>query len=709
MVVRVLPWLGAGFLACLIVGCAVAPYQIDVSENPRAYEATAAKEFDDWLKQVALNGQITVEGKDGVVFHVGETGFARAHGLGAETFKDEEWCIRSFGHDVVLTGGGRRGTLYAVSHFLEDQCNIRFWMDDETDVPTAKPLSFGALDRRGRPFFRRRVVFRADGADPRTAVRCRLNGNGNTTIPPAWGGEGYTHGGVYHGHVWDRYLPFKKYGKEHPEWYSLKDGKRIGGQHAGQLCLTCPGLADVFSEKVEAFVRKDVEKAEKTDVDRPLLYALSPNDNHHYCTCGTCRTEIEKYGMSGYVLRFQNAVAERIHRKYPHVRFAVSAYHETEEVPKGGVAPRSDMVVKIANTRGNLNTSPREGENAVMQKLLRDWGALVDEINVHEYARTFSFQTSGHPLPSEFSIVDRLRYYGENKVTGGLFELEGAEWSDMYELKYYLLRRAFEDPSVDSDALIREFMDRFYGAAGADVLAMRRYLEQVRRASGAFVVYSPNISDFDCFTVEVLTKAGKMLDEAERKVANDGTRLSRVKRARTSIDRLMNLRRRFSTFSDPEPGVSAVPFLDFPVDRTMWCPYPGSDTKFAKDAEAIKGLSVRVEADGKLRDQYGFPFKAGFRADKLKKAISNITIDRANGRGYQWYELGEITVPEGDLLVWMTRMWTIQFKLLSPELVGKKCRVRLHMKLMGPAFQPGEKGESRIDIDRLVFIPEGKL
>ena len=50
----------------------------------------------------ALNdGQVTVEGEDGVVFHVGDTDFARAHGLSSAALKDEEWVVRSFGRDVV--------------------------------------------------------------------------------------------------------------------------------------------------------------------------------------------------------------------------------------------------------------------------------------------------------------------------------------------------------------------------------------------------------------------------------------------------------------------------------------------------------------------------------------------------------------------------------------------------------------------------------
>ena len=208
----------ATFLSLSWCLCNVAdahPFSVKLSSSPEIWERTAAEELDAYLKRVVLAGELSVDGC-AAVFHVGDTDFAKSKGLGSAAFADEEWCVRSFGGDVVLNGGGTRGALYAVYCFLEENCGVRWWMDGDEDVPEASRLSLPKLERRGKPFFAIRDIYRDSPADFRTAVRNRLNGSGRVAIPLAWGGD-VTCGSPHHCHVWDRYLPLEKYGKDHPE------------------------------------------------------------------------------------------------------------------------------------------------------------------------------------------------------------------------------------------------------------------------------------------------------------------------------------------------------------------------------------------------------------------------------------------------------------------------------------------------------------
>ena len=218
--------------AMLLVGCS-RQFKVCGPDEPKAWEKTAVAELNHYLELCSEDRNVKI-GRLPAVFHVGDTAFARAKGLVPDSFADEEWCVKSFGRDVVLVGGGTRGTLYAVYHFLEDDCGVRWWMDGDEDVPLAKPLKFDALDRRGKPFFLCRDIYRTRKSDPRTALRNRLNGNGDARIPAELGG-GFEYGPPYHCHTWDMYLPFAKYGKEHPEWYALVNGERKGGQSVAQM------------------------------------------------------------------------------------------------------------------------------------------------------------------------------------------------------------------------------------------------------------------------------------------------------------------------------------------------------------------------------------------------------------------------------------------------------------------------------------------
>ena len=155
-------------------------------DAPKPYEVTAAKELRTYLGKCVPSGKVTVGGAKDVVFHVGDTALARAKGLAAAEIDEDRWIIRSFGKDIVLVGGGSRGTLYAVSHFLEDFCDVRWWSDREEDVPVRDSLALSALDASGKPAFLYRSIHRSHSraeSDPRLAIRRRLNSNGLVPIP----------------------------------------------------------------------------------------------------------------------------------------------------------------------------------------------------------------------------------------------------------------------------------------------------------------------------------------------------------------------------------------------------------------------------------------------------------------------------------------------------------------------------------------------
>ena len=129
-----------------------APYEVTGPTAPKPHECTATNELCAYLaKRVA--GTLRVGGKEGIVFRVGDTELARKNGLLSTQLPPEKWVIRSFGNEVLLNGGGPRGALFAVYHFLEDCCGVRWWSEFEEDVPPAGPLDLPALDMQGQPAF----------------------------------------------------------------------------------------------------------------------------------------------------------------------------------------------------------------------------------------------------------------------------------------------------------------------------------------------------------------------------------------------------------------------------------------------------------------------------------------------------------------------------------------------------------------------------
>ena len=668
----------------------VRPFSVEALPDAKPWEKTAAQELRDYLGRVALDGKITVDGLGDVVFHVGDTEFAAGKGMSSANFQSEEWAIKSFGRDVVLNGGGTRGCLYAVYHFLEDFCDVRWWMDGDEDVPPAKPLALPALDSRGKPHFFYRDVYRSKKDDFRTAARNRLNGNGDSHISPDFGG-GEVFGPPYHCHTWRMHIPWAKYGKDHPEWFALVNGKRTGHKKT-QLCLSCPDLPAVMAARIEEQIAKGEAEARARGLPPPRLYDMSMNDGHGFCECAPCKASQEKYGISGDQLIFENKVAAMLAKKHPDLLFSVFAYYQGEAVPKNGVRAADNIVVKLCNTRQNMAAGIFEPDNKFMHDQVSAWRSYAKHLFIWEYSITFRKETAGFPFASEFYLGEKLRYYADNGVMGLLVEHERPEKNDFYELKYHILARFLENPYLDARAVTEDFMRRYYGAAAPHLMETRRYLDNIRRANSGFVTWFPNAFEFSFVDNDDCRKMAAMWDKAEAAVKDDAKRLARVRRARRGFDDMRaTCAAAQPAMADAEAGVSDVPFLDFPAEKKAFTLHD-SRIAYVDDPEAKGGKAVHA---GYLSEHFKMPFQIGVYSQALRKNIRSRSWKTALGEGYHWYELGKVEFPKVPSYIFLTRSWTIQVAPWDRRILGMTGNVKAHVK-----FTP-----EGVWVDRVVIIP----
>ena len=690
-------------IAVLLVGCS-GKFEVRGPNEPKAWEKTAIAELNHYLGLCAEDRKVTI-GWRSAVFHVGDTAFARAKGLAPDSFADEEWCVTSFGRDVVLVGGGTRGTLYAVYRFLEDDCGVRWWMDGDEDVPPAKPLKFDALDQRGKPFFMCRDIYRSSTSDPRTAVRNRLNGNGASHIPAELGG-GFEYGPPYHCHTWDRYMPFAKYGKEHPEWYALVNGERKGGQSVAQMCLTCPGLAAEFSRRLEEFIARGEADAAAKGVPAPRIYDISMNDNMRFCECTNCAAATAKFGHSGRQLNFVNAIAEKAATKHPNLLFSTFAYYYSELAPSNGVRAADNVVVKLCNTRQNMAAGIFDDDNRFMHDQVLAWKGFTTNLFVWEYGVTFG-NGKGYPFPNEFSLFDKYRFYADNGVKGFLIEHEYPECSDMYELKFRLECKALENPYQDVKGIIDDFMSRYYGAAGEKVLEARRLIDRRRRERRAFIMWFPTLGEFNYLSDDDLAEVERIFLSAAESVKGDAKREKRVERAYSSLARLTEMRRKFGAKHPPEKGVSDKPFFDFPASSKGFALKDGKHIDYVKDPDIGDPLAggetvVRVKASGDK--YYDLPFELGAYDPANKRNVASKRWGSPIGAGYHWYSLGRVTLPERSFYLYATRKWTVQLPVSLPGMNGKTFEIKVLVKFTGPKFFKDSTEPDEIRVARLVYV-----
>jgi hypothetical protein len=205
----------------------LAGWDIVVSPDAIPSESYAAQEFRTLFAQasgVELPIVTSTDRKDRhVLIGSGPLVQESLPGFDSASLGPEELRIVVRDNLIIMTGGRPRGTLYGVYTFLEDYAGARFLTADHTHVPRLPESSIvGPVDRRYQPPFSFRWSYYGEtNRSPMLAARLRVN---TVSGDPKYGG---TTGQSLINHSFGNQIPLAKYGREHPEYYALRDGKRL--------------------------------------------------------------------------------------------------------------------------------------------------------------------------------------------------------------------------------------------------------------------------------------------------------------------------------------------------------------------------------------------------------------------------------------------------------------------------------------------------
>lgn len=527
-------WLCLVFLISLGLTCAIpAEAGFEVSKNGTARcvivrqpgateaEAHAAGELAATLTQVtgaplalrdappAPPGRAIVVGPGPVAARLfPEINFTRLGG--------EDVLIRTKGRFLLLAGGRPRGTLYAVSRFLQGRCGVRWWTPWASTVPHRPSLVVPDLAVRERPAFEYREPFWFPAFDSDWAVRHFYNGE-SAHLTKSLGGK-ITYKGFVH--TFYSLVPPDKCFKDHPEWYSLVNGKRTA-DHA-QLCLSNPQLREFVAQRVEELLRESPEAN---------IVSVSQNDNLGACECPVCKPIDEAEGShAGTLIPFVNDIAQRIERDHPHVAIDTLAYQYTRRPPRTA-RPRHNVIVRLCSIECNFAAPLDDPSNASFAQDIRDWSKICDRLYVWDYVTNFAHYVQPHP--NWFSLGPNVRFFRRHHVKG-VFE-EGAKQSngpEMAELRAWVLAQLLWNPDQDDKALIDEFLTGYCGPAAPFV---RRYLTLMHTASRGYYLGINSSPDAPFLKFPTLANAERLWQKAEAAVAARPDLLWRVRQGHLPV------------------------------------------------------------------------------------------------------------------------------------------------------------------------------
>lgn len=467
-------------------------YSIVIPTNPAPVEETAAAELQQYLnKTYGVELPIVSESKaSGKAFYIGRTDYAKAAGITGKSV--ENWIIKEDNGNVILTGGVKendRGIIYAVYHFLEDIVGVRWWSNFEEYIPDVSELALEEdFCKEGTPaFYYRKILGYRQIEDFSYEARTRTNVVGDDGLPDEvynpsvkkYGGA-MPMGRPWHVHTINKYFPAAEYFEAHPDWFAWSDveGKRIPYAH---YCLSNEELVQAVTDKLLGFIEEDKKLAKEHGVEMPCFYDISfPDSMGGLCQCAECKAAMAKSGNSGYAIRFVNKIAKVVAEKHPDVKLETLAYAVYTDPPLDDTLPEPNVIIRLAQVYSDIIHDIENKGNKPYARLLKQWSEICKKSGSDFYIWEYMFHLFFDlPLPVSNRLCNTFRSFYEHGVTGVFAENEGLA-TDMWELQHYMMLHLCEDPYLEPEDLIDDFMPRYYGAAGCYVKA---YLDELIRSA----------------------------------------------------------------------------------------------------------------------------------------------------------------------------------------------------------------------------------
>ncbi len=434
---------------------------------------------------------------------------------------------------IFITGGieAKRGTLNAVYSFLEDCLDIRFFTPEFTGVEKKADRVLLSAEKRFVPPFRlqRCLLFQGVGINPDWCARARVFGAYMNLRDEQGGQQKYVPG--FH-HTFEVIAPSAKHFKEHPDWYSMVNGKRLASHN--QWCLTSEGLFQFVLSQCREILRK---------APPDTVLCVSQNDWRNNCQCPECR-KIDDYEGSpaGTLVRFLNRLAKELRGEFPNVKIETLSYLYSTQAPKF-TSPEPEVIIRLALINRNYSYPIEDEANKRASDSVRGWSRLTPNLTVWDYAVNFRHLPA--VFPNLRNMCRDIKFFADNGVRG-LF-VEGNHkgiGGDFKELKLYVLSRLAWDPSRDIDKEIREFCDAYYGEKAA--MYLMRYFDEldantVSEAEEGHAITTCEGSDFSFLSNKFLRQAEKLFDQAIEASDNEEER-ERIRFAKLSIQYVILLR-----------------------------------------------------------------------------------------------------------------------------------------------------------------------
>ncbi len=529
-------------------------YVIVLPETASKTDRFAAKELKEHL-DAAIGADFRIGEKPGRKNIV--LGKAEAV-AGAED--DSSYTVEIGETDILLYGGGKSGTLYAVYEFLEGELGCRWFgaYAGQTLIPKQATLKLQPKKRSGKYSFPVRGTQTFFYKDKKSAAYYHYRNRQNILLPEVDNVENflpefnpkvhvlsdYINPGIRHSyehrmHKQLDWIENRSYFTTNPEYFPMdKDGQRVP---QGQLCFSNAELR----KELTRLVLINLEREQKRLNTVPGILTLDMNDvvYEKFCWCPDCQKLEKKYqSPAGAYWEYLSDFCRDLKKSNPEVLVRASAYLTTITPPAKLEIP-DNLIIIFAPIYSNMIAPLNHPTNKNTMEQLKTWLAKDIRVWYWHYPLTFlekSPYTVVPPLANIHRIVEDIKEMKKLGVNGTYFEHDSGgitERTNFTELQSWLMLQCFKDCDQDVDGLIKEFTDFQYGKAAPLV---RRYLYEVEEENLKMlrenIVVRYNVTDFPYLTPERVKHWQELCSQMEKLVEDQPEHLAHVKLLRRGLD-----------------------------------------------------------------------------------------------------------------------------------------------------------------------------
>jgi hypothetical protein len=476
------------------------PYTIVIPSHANEQENRAALLLQKYIKQIS-GCEIPV---DSQMRRAGKGIFIReVSGLQYDGYRMK--CSENGA--VFIDGGKRKGCVYGVVTLLEDYLGCHVYSPTFKVVPQCRNIFLPIINQADSSVNNYRIVNYFSGSyagDEDLLDWNRLS-------------KEY----IFASHSFDWLVPWETYYKTHPEYYALRDGKRL----PTQLCLTNKAVLTIAVDKLRKAIAGNPKQ---------IYWSVAQNDYGNPCQCENClKIEKEEKSQSGPIIRFANQVA----REFPDKMICTYAYNYSQS-PPAITKPVDNVHITLCSIETDRSRPIATDSAAAAIQFVNDiagWGKIGRHIATYDY--TINYHHFISPHPNLFVLQPNIQLFVKNNVFDHYQQSDIAEGHEFVELRLHLIAKLLWNPNIGVSATMDQFLNNFYGAAAPWI---RKYIDQlqndlVRSGDRLNIFGPPSVHQDTYLTALNLEKYGDFFDNAEAAVKNDTTFLHHVEVARLPL------------------------------------------------------------------------------------------------------------------------------------------------------------------------------